>query len=180
MICLQLFWIFLRIGLISFGGTFGLLPALQAILVDQHHWLTADQFVQSYVVGSFVPGPNMAMTSLLGYRIAGVPGAIACALGIYAGPIAVMGMGCAYYYRNRGKAWVRRTEIALRPLVFALIFSSSALFLRQQLGAQWMLGFLIGVPLAWLDWNRKLGALSCVFISGMLWWVCMTGVTPWL
>ncbi len=169
MIELELFWIFFRLSLVSFGGVFGLLPELQRILVDQHHWLTADQFMQSYVVGQLVPGPNMAMCALIGYRVAGPLGALVSAIGIYSGPILVMGVSCALYYRHREKSWVQRAERALRPLVLALILASTIALLRTQLNGYWLIGIASALPLAVLNWRKRIGPLTMIFLTGLLW-----------
>jgi chromate transporter len=169
MIYLDLFWIFFRLSLVSFGGVFGLLPELQRILVDDRHWLTADQFMQSFVVGQLVPGPNMAMCALIGYRVAGPAGALVSAIGIYAGPILIMGISCALYYRHREKAWVQRAERALRPLVLALILSSTVTLLRNELSGVWLLGISIALPLAALNWKKLIGPLTMMFLTGLIW-----------
>jgi len=170
MIYWQLFWLFFRISLIAFGGVFGVLPELQQVVVDQYHWLSADQFVQSYVVGQFVPGPNMSMAALVGYRIAGVGGALSSIFGIYSGPIVLLSIATTLYSRYRAFSWVKRTELAVRPLVFGLIFASTALFLKQQIDHQWLSGLLLGVPLIWLHWTGNLGAMACIFLAGFVWW----------
>jgi chromate transporter len=171
-IYLELFWIFFRLSLVSFGGVFGLLPEFQKILVDQHHWLTSDQFMQSFVVGQLVPGPNMAMCALIGYRVAGPLGALSSTVGIYSGPILVMGSSCALYYRHREKLWVQRIERALRPLVLALILSSTLQLIHLQFTGPWILqaaGLAIALPLTLLNWKKKIGPLATIFLTGSLW-----------
>lgn len=169
MIYLDLFWIFFRLSLVSFGGVFGLLPELQRILVTQRHWLTSDQFMQSFVVGQLVPGPNMAMCALIGYRVAGFWGALLATLGIYAGPILIMAVSCTLYYKHRGKAWVQRTERALRPLVLALILSSTIVLLQDELRGAWILGIATALPFAVLNWKKRIGPLTTIFLTGLAW-----------
>lgn len=173
MIYLDLFWIFFRLSLVSFGGVFGLLPELQRILVDQRHWLTADQFMQSFVVGQLVPGPNMAMCALIGYRVAGFWGALISAIGIYAGPILVMAVSCTLYYRHREKSWVQRTERALRPLVLSLILSSTITLLRTELSGAWVAGIGIATPFAAMNWQKRIGPLTMMFLTGLVWLAVM-------
>jgi chromate transporter len=71
---LRLFWMFFKVSLVAFGGVFGVLPELQRGIAE-NGWMTPAQFVQAYAVSQFVPGPNMAMTAVVGYAVDGVPGA---------------------------------------------------------------------------------------------------------
>jgi chromate transporter len=169
MIYLDLFWIFFRLSLVSFGGVFGLLPELERILVHDRHWLTNDQFMQSFVVGQIVPGPNMAMCALIGYRVGGPFGALASFFGIYAGPILIMAASCTLYYRYRENTQVQRAERALRPLVLALILSATATLMKSELSGYWILGTAIALPLTILNWKKRLGPLTMIFLTGAFW-----------
>jgi chromate transporter len=169
MIYLDLFWIFFRLSLVSFGGVFGLLPELQRILVQDRHWLTTDQFMQTFVVGQIVPGPNMAMCALIGYRVGGPLGAVVSFLGIYAGPILIMAASCAIYYRYRENTQVQRAERALRPLVLGLILSATATLMKDELSGYWILGTAIALPLTILNWKKRLGPLTMIFLTGAFW-----------
>jgi len=137
--CLTLYRAFLGLGLISFGGVFAILPDMQRLVVDEHAWLTRDQFVQAFGVGQVVPGPNMAMCALIGWKVAGLPGALAAFLGIYTGPVAIMGLAYATYHRARNVVWVRRVELAFRPVVLGLLLASALALLRVAAGGQLLL-----------------------------------------
>ena len=64
------------------GGGPAVLPEMQRGIVDQFH-LSADQFVQAYGLGQLVPGPNMLLVVVLGYRVAGTIGAIVAMLAFF-------------------------------------------------------------------------------------------------
>src|SRR5262249_61579966 len=81
---LGLFWIFFRVGLVSFGGVFSVLPELQRALVDGG-FVTPEGFVQGFVLGQLVPGPDMAMCTAIGWDVAGTAGAVAGLVGIVRG-----------------------------------------------------------------------------------------------
>jgi chromate transporter len=166
----QLFSLFARVSLLAFGGALGILPEIQAIVVDQYHWMTAEALVQTYVVGQFVPGPNMVMATLVGYKVAGFTGAIVSTLGMYLGPVTIVFICTALYYRNRQKDYVRRIELALRPLVLGLILAATLLFLTQQLQAEWPIGLAIGLPIVWLHWHKRISAITGVFAIGVIWY----------
>lgn len=76
------------ISLSSFGGV---LPWARRVLVDDKRWMTADEFNRLFAVCHFLPGPNVVnMSAVLGLRLHGVIGAIACLLALCAGPVALM------------------------------------------------------------------------------------------
>lgn len=125
-VLLEIFWAFFRLGVLAFGGVFGVLPQIERQAVGQHGWVTHDEFVRAYVFSQFLPGPNSAMLPLVGYLAAGWPGFAAGFLGIYLGPVVVMGLAFLLYRRYRDVAWVRRAELAFRPVVLGLIGASAA------------------------------------------------------
>ena len=172
---LTIFLVFLRISFLSFGGVFGVLPELERMVVLEHGWLTHEKFLQAYVIGQLVPGPNMAMCSLIGYWIAGWSGFLAAFAGIYSGPVLMMSAGYAVYHRNRQRDWVRRVERSVRPLILGLL-SAAALrvfWLQTSSGASEWLVRILGVVLiaiCWLALRKKIvGPFMLIFLAGVLW-----------
>lgn len=91
----ELFGGFLRLGLMSIGGA---LQFVRHAVVEQHRWLTADEFTDLLGLCQFLPGGNVINLSVaIGMRFRGVPGALAALLGLIAGPILiVIGLGLLY------------------------------------------------------------------------------------
>jgi chromate transporter len=79
----KLFLVFLKIGAIVFGSGYVLLAFLRADLVEQTRWITESQLVDAVAVGQFTPGPVFTTATFLGYRVAGVPGAVVATVGIF-------------------------------------------------------------------------------------------------
>src|SRR5204862_3700745 len=86
---LTLAWVFFKIGLLAFGGSTGILPELERQVVQEQHWLTRQEFVDSFALGQLTPGPALVMVMLPGYRLAGIPGALLALLAIFL-PSAIM------------------------------------------------------------------------------------------
>lgn len=171
MIYLEIFLVFFRMGFISFGGILAVLPELENIIVNEKNWLTAKNFIDAYVIGQFVPGPNMSMSGVVGYWIAGIGGWIAALVGMYLGPLIIMKIASRFYEKHRDSRLLKKLEFSLRPLVFGLITASALkLFIDQTQGViLWAL--LMTTPLVWFYWKKKLSAIGAIFISGMVWWV---------
>lgn len=165
---LGLFWIFFRLGLVSFGGVFSVLPELQRALVDGG-LVTPEGFVQAFVLGQVVPGPNMAMCTVIGWHVAGPAGALAAFLGIYSGPVAMMGAAYAVYHRWRAVTWVRRLELAMRPVVLGLLAASAASLMWTAAGGRHVLAIAVAVLVGVLAARTRLGALSLLFVGAAAW-----------
>ncbi|HEX4922590.1 MAG TPA: chromate transporter [Bdellovibrionales bacterium] len=176
---LDIFWVFFKIGFLSFGGVFGVLPELERLIVADRGWITHDQFIQSYVIGQFLPGPNMVMCPIIGYWVNGYSGLAAGFLGIYSAPLIIMGATYAIYNRSREIGWIRRTERSLRPLVFGLLLSAALKLVWLQTtgttgahpGVFRAIGMTLTMVAAVAAVRFKLGGLSLVFMTGAVWWL---------
>jgi chromate transporter len=80
---LTLSTIFLRIGSITFGGGFVMIPLIEAEVVDSHHWLTHQEFVDATALGQVTPGPVLITATFIGYRVAGTLGALVTTISIF-------------------------------------------------------------------------------------------------
>lgn len=165
---LGLFWIFFKVGLVSFGGVFAVLPELQRALVDGG-LITNQGFVQAFVLGQVVPGPNMAMCTAIGWHVAGPAGAVAAFVGIYSGPVAMMGAAYAVYHRWRDVIWVRRLELAMRPVVLGLLGASAVSLMLTAANGQRLLALGVAIVVGFLAAKTRLGALSLLFVGAAAW-----------
>ncbi len=92
---IALFVAFAKISLAGFGGV--LVWARRAI-VDQHRWMTADEFNETYALCHFLPGPNVVNLSVVfGSRFRGIPGGIAAFAGLLGPPIVIVTILAALY-----------------------------------------------------------------------------------
>ena len=94
---LELFVAFAKISLAGFGGV--LVWARRAI-VEQHRWMTADQFNETFALCHFLPGPNIVNLSVVfGSRFRGVAGGIAAFAGLLGPPVVIVTVLAALYAR---------------------------------------------------------------------------------
>lgn len=82
-LALSLAFIFLRIGAVTFGGGFVMIPEIEAEVVNSHHWLTHQEFADATALGQITPGPVLIMATFVGYRVAGTIGALLATLGVF-------------------------------------------------------------------------------------------------
>lgn len=82
-IYLDLFLTFMKIGAFTFGGGYAMIAMIETICVDQKKWFTHDEMLNMTVIAESTPGPIAINSSTyVGYRQAGVPGAVAATLGM--------------------------------------------------------------------------------------------------
>ena len=175
---LKIFGVFFKLSLISFGGVAGVLPELERILVNEMHWITHDQFIQSYTLAQFVPGPNMVMCPMIGYQINGVSGFLAGFIGIYLAPLLIMGAFFRFYQKYQNIESVKRIELALRPLVLGLLSSTAIqlwwaqakLLNASSLASSIGLALVLSILGLVLTQRYKVGALKMLISSGLLVW----------
>lgn len=67
-------------SLFAVGGAAAAVPEMHRIAVDVHHWMTDKQFADAYAIAQLSPGPNVLIVTLIGYAVAGIPGALAATL----------------------------------------------------------------------------------------------------
>jgi len=78
MLLLRIFIAFAKVGLFGYGGGPSMIPLMQEEVVDAHHWLSTEEFVDALAMGNALPGPIATKMSLyVGYKLAGMPGALA-------------------------------------------------------------------------------------------------------
>ena len=82
-LALSVSFIFLRIGAVTFGGGFVMIPEIQNEVVSSHHWLTHQEFADAAALGQITPGPVLIMATFVGYRVAGILGALFSTLCVF-------------------------------------------------------------------------------------------------
>lgn len=79
--------VFARIGLATFGGGFAMIPAIEHEIVSTQHWLSNAAFDDAIVLGQITPGPVAIAATFIGYRVAGLLGAIFATVGMFTPPM---------------------------------------------------------------------------------------------
>ena len=77
-------WVAFKVGALSYGGGFVIIPLMQADAVERYGWMTDTEFLNAVALGQVTPGPVMHTVAVVGYAAAGVPGAALAALVAFA------------------------------------------------------------------------------------------------
>ncbi len=79
----QLFAAFARVGIMTFGGGYAMIPILEREIVDRHGWATEEELMDYYAVGQCTPGVIAVNTAtFIGYKVAGKLGGVIATLGV--------------------------------------------------------------------------------------------------
>lgn len=128
---------FATLSLISVGGISSILPEMQRIVVDVKGWVTPSEFTQLFALSQAAPGPNILFTSLIGWKMAGIGGAL-LALASFCFPAAVLAYWVGGLWEKfREATWVKLTKRALLPMTVGLALAG---------------GYVLATPVG-LDWR---------------------------
>jgi len=118
---LKLFLFFVKIGFIAFGGGYAVVPMIEHHISSQG-WLTDSEFQNIVALSSMAPG-SIATNSatLIGYKLAGVTGAITATIGIILPSLLVVVLLAAFFSKFQSNRWFQTSFYGLRPIITALI-----------------------------------------------------------
>jgi chromate transporter len=103
----QMSLIFLKIGVISFGGGYVMIPILQWEMVDHLGWLTLRQFLDGILLGFVTPGPIIITATFIGYGLKGLMGAVVGTISIFLPPILIVIFLSPHYQQIKEITWMR-------------------------------------------------------------------------
>jgi chromate transporter len=120
----QLAAVFLKIGLLGFGGPFSLIAIMQKEVVERRKWLTSEDFTQSVGIGTITPGPIFfAAATFVGYRLRGVRGAAVCGLSALLPSFFLVVAIAAFYVQVEQNPWVMIISRGIAAGVVGLFIS---------------------------------------------------------
>jgi len=132
-----LFTLFVAFAKMSLAGFGGVLVWARRGIVDQHKWMTADEFNETFALCHFLPGPNIVnLTFVFGARLRGLPGAVAAFSGLVGPPALIMVVMGALYQRYGEIEALRRilsgVACAAIGLMLAVVFRMMMPLLKRR------------------------------------------------
>ncbi|AIQ46579.1 chromate transporter [Paenibacillus sp. FSL R7-0273] len=118
---LELFLLFLKVGLISFGGGYAVIALIQREITEKG-WVTPGQFQELVALAGMAPGSIATNTAtLIGYSQMGILGGIVSTIGIILPSLLIVILFTAFFLRMKSNSWVRSSFYGLRPIITGLI-----------------------------------------------------------
>jgi chromate transporter len=158
-------WVAFKVGALSFGGGFVIVPLMQHDAVTTYHWMTGGQFLNAVALGQVTPGPVMHTVAVVGYAASGVGGALLAAVVAFAPSFLLILVGARQLERLRGSAQVGAFLAGAGPAAVGAIAGSSVA-LGRELAHGWQLAVLGGCGL-WLLGLRR-GVVSTLAMAGIV------------
>lgn len=144
MIVLTLFVEFAILSFVAFGGATALLPEMHRVVVENHQWLDDTTFTHLYAIAQAAPGPNVLVVTLIGWKVAGLGGALAATLGMCLPMSVLIYLLIERWERFSGRRWQMAVSIGVAPLAVGLVFSGATL-IAQAAGLGWAGFALVGL-----------------------------------
>ncbi|NDW53816.1 chromate efflux transporter [Aliiroseovarius sp. PrR006] len=168
-ILVQLFSVFSGMSLLLFGGGYIFIPMIQEAVVNAHGWLSLEDFAASIALGQITPGPILISATFIGYKVAGLAGAVVATVAIFMPPAALIILAARQLERISHLARFKDAQSGIRTAVFGMIISAA-------------LSLLIGIAneASSLLAPAAIFALSCVMLmylkKGEIWAVLIAAI----
>jgi chromate transporter len=161
----SLVWTALKVGALSFGGGFVIVPLMQGDAVHAYHWMTNAEFLNAVALGQVTPGPVVATIAAVGYAAYGVPGGLLAALVAFLPSFSFILLGGARFERLRANPGARAFLGGAGPAAIGAILGS-AIPLAAGLSFAWQFAVLAAAALALLVARR--GVVEALLAAGAI------------
>ena len=146
-------WTALKVGALSFGGGFVIIPLMQGDAVHAYHWMTNSEFLNAVALGQITPGPVVATVAAVGYAAHGLTGGLLAALIAFSPSFSFILLGGRRFERVRANLSARAFLDGAGPAAIGAILGA-AVTLAAALHQTWQLGLLAVAAVALLAFRR--------------------------
>jgi len=124
-LALKLFITFATMSVTLFGSAYVFIPIIQDIVVNQQHWVTHKEFIDSLAISQITPGPILVSSAFIGYKVAGLLGAISATVGTFLPPALLMLVGTYFLDSLKKSAVVQSAMRGIRPAVVGMLIAAA-------------------------------------------------------
>ena len=151
---LALATVFAPLSLLSFGGGNAVLADIAQQSIAVHHWTSEREFADLFALSRAAPGPGSMLATLIGWKVAGISGALVATLAFYL-PSALLVYGAARLWgRWRGSLWHAAIERGIAPIAAGLFLAGGIVVLRASPAGWPVWAAAIIATAALLRWPR--------------------------
>jgi chromate transporter len=168
-------WVAFKVGALSYGGGFVIIPLMQHDAVHAYHWMSDAQFLNAVALGQVTPGPVVHTVAVVGYAAGGIGAALLAALVAFGPSFVFVLAGAPRFDRLRANAHVQSFLTGAGAAAIGAI-AGSAIPLGLALSHAWQLGVL-GVAAVWLLVLRR-GVVTALVGAGVLGVVAVMAGAP--
>ena len=154
---------FVRIGAVTIGGGYAMLPLIQREVVDRG-WMSKEEFIDLFAVAQSLPGVFAVNISIfVGYKLKKLTGSVTCALGTILPSFLIILAIALFFTQFRENEWVEKAFKGLRPAVVALIAVPVITTARSLRLRGWVL--VIPVVVALSIWLLSLSPVYIIIVA---------------
>jgi chromate transporter len=160
-------WVAFKVGALSYGGGFVIIPLMRSDAVDHYHWMSSAQFLNAVALGQITPGPVVQTVAVVGYAAAGLGGGLLAAAIAFTPSFLFVVVGGRHFQRLRANRTVQSFLDGAGPAAIGAI-AGSAIPLGLALGHLWQVAVL-AIAALWLLALRRgvVGALLGAAVLGV-------------
>ncbi|MEV4517076.1 chromate efflux transporter [Dactylosporangium sp. NPDC049525] len=162
-VLLSISWLALKVGALSYGGGFVIIPLMRADAVDHYHWMTDAQFLNAVALGQITPGPVVQTVAVVGYAAAGIGGGLLASAVAFSPSFAFILLGAHRFDRLRADERVRAFLDGAGPAAIGAILGS-AILLAAALRQPWQYAVLAAAAVLLLPLRR--GVVPTLLAAG--------------
>lgn len=164
---LELFWVFFRIGAITFGGGLAMLPVLDRDLIQKRKWMTSEQLVDYFAIGQATPGiVAVNVATFVGFNRKGVRGSLVTTAGIVTPSIIVITLLAMFLNNFTDIVWVQKALRGINVVVAVLLINAVWRMGRKTI-IDWITALIgLGAFVAIVVFN--VSGVIVIFISALL------------
>lgn len=165
----QLFWSFLKIGALTFGGGYAMIAIIEHEVITRRGWIARSDFLDLLALAQSAPGPISLNTAVfVGYRLKGLRGAFASILGIVIPSFVIILLVALLFADVRHNPYVDAAFKGMRPAVIALIVTPIFSLTRGMNRWLWCVIGITALAVWWLGWS-PIYLLGAAAICGIIW-----------
>jgi chromate transporter len=146
-------WVAFKVGALSFGGGFVIIPLMQADAVSRYHWMTGAQFLNAVALGQVTPGPVVQTVAVVGYAAAGLAGGLLASAVAFTPSFLIVLVGGPRFQQVRSNQRARAFLDGAGPAAIGAILGS-AVTLTRELTHPWQYAVLAGALVMLLPLRR--------------------------
>ncbi len=158
-------WTAFKVGALSFGGGFVIIPLMQGDAVHTYHWMSNSQFLNAVALGQVTPGPVVATVAAVGYAAHGILGGLLAAVVAFSPSFSFILLGGARFERFRANETAQAFLDGAGPAAIGAILGA-AILLTGALRETWQYPLLAAAALAMLVFKR--GVVETLVAAGAI------------
>lgn len=176
MIWFQLLYVYLKVGILGFGGGYAMLSLIQADVVDRYHWITLQEFTDIVAISQMTPGPiGINSATYIGYTailnagysptVSILGSCLTTAAVCLPSFFLVLSISMAFSKFKHNK-YVEAAFVGLRPATVGLIAAAALLLMNSENFIDYKSFLLFGAAF-FLTWRYKIHPILMILLAGI-------------